>query len=80
MKSPDILSVIIASIYLLTYTILLGNPDTRSIALLMLALSPVVVVCMVLIVLIKGKYSNSELNESEYGYSDKPAHSGEVPD
>ena len=71
MKAPDILSIIIASLYLLTYTLLTDNAETRYIAYLMFMFSPVIVITMVYLVLKKGKYTGKELGEEESGYADR---------
>ena len=71
MKSTDILSVLLASLYLLIYTFLAGFPETQEIALLMFVFSPLVMLAMVLIVLFKGKYKGGKLNHKEFGYADK---------
>ena len=67
----DILSIIFASLYLLTYTFLTGIAETQYFAFLMFVCSPLIVITMAYVVLRKGKYTGRELNEEESGYADK---------
>jgi hypothetical protein len=60
MFKADIISVTIVSLYLLTYAILIQNPDTEIYAVAMWTLSPFLIVWMVYMVIRHGKYLGKE--------------------
>ena len=68
----DVMAAVIVSVYLLIYCQLLWFESTQSIALLMLAFSPVMIIWMVYMVIRHGTYKGRELGKNEYGYSDRP--------
>jgi hypothetical protein len=67
----DIIFVWIATLYLLSYCILLHFENTKPIALVMLGFAPLLLVAMVYTVLKHGKYTGPGLGNDEFGYLDK---------
>ncbi|MBS1916888.1 MAG: hypothetical protein JST87_11470 [Bacteroidetes bacterium] len=71
----DIFSAGLVSAYIVAYCILLQVEDALNYALMMLALSPLLLIGLVIVVLKDGKYSGKELGENEFGYQDKDTNS-----
>ncbi|MBS1935975.1 MAG: hypothetical protein JST96_18390 [Bacteroidetes bacterium] len=71
----DIFLAGLVSAYIVAYCILLQVEDALNYALMMLALSPLLLIGLVIVVLKDGKYSGKELGENEFGYQDKDTNS-----
>jgi hypothetical protein len=66
------LAIGFATVYLLTYVLLLQFSQYFMIGILLFSLSPLVLAGLVFIVLKYGKYSGNDLNEGEeWGYADR---------
>lgn len=71
MMSRAMVSIWMATAYLIIYCLLLQFDNSLQFAFMMLLFSPVLVVWMVYTVLKHGKFNGPSLGDREFGYQDK---------
>jgi hypothetical protein len=70
LKNPRI-SVIMGSIYLIVYCICLSSDSLYSIAWFLFVFYPLLLAWVIFTILRPGPYQVTELNDDEFGYSDR---------